>query len=341
MKKSQVESPSAEKPMPRRRIADFKKTNPSQLSLFQTLTPASKGQLIELFDLMPKYVSRITYPDNTFRLPKLERTFSFQGKVFHLVIRPGNIDCSDGVSRDRYPTERDELVLAVLMKLASDPNSGCYLDDKASVIFSYNQVQEELKRLGRMLAQDEIKEALETLKRTSLEVSDPEGARIETNLIHDIGHSVKQNGSRRECFVQFNKFVNEAIERGGYRLYDYETVLRYKSILATRLHRRLALTYTNASITTPYNIFLDNLLNECGINPLNRFSKNKAMLVEALEEMKDAEVVLVYRFEEVKAKGQGKRLKVFITPSRTFVNEMKRSNWTASEAKNQLGQQSE
>jgi hypothetical protein len=317
----------------RKAISDFVKSKPEQMSLFQNLTPTNKAQLMDLFDLMPKFVSRNDYPDETYRLPKLERQFSYREKNYRLVIRPANVDCADKITRDRYPTERDELILSVLLKLATDPTSGCYLDDRAAVIFSYLQVQEELKRIGRTLAYDEIKEALETLKRTSLELTGPDGARIETNLIQDLGHSSAKTGAKAECFVQFNRFVTEAIESGSYRPYDYETVLRYKSILAARLHKRLASNYIQASITSPFNILLSRLLNDSGITARNRFVNNKKMLIEALEEMKAADVIMNYKLEEIPGKGTSRDLKILLTPTNRFVNEMKKSNWMVNEVK--------
>src|SRR6266852_8903572 len=74
-------------------VVTLKRTNPAQLSLFQTFLPDDDkySNTIELYDAIPKYYPikhlHVLRINNTF-LPHLERAFEHKGKSYKLLIAP-------------------------------------------------------------------------------------------------------------------------------------------------------------------------------------------------------------------------------------------------------------
>jgi hypothetical protein len=124
-----------------KKIDDYKQTRPVQLSLFELLLPEEKkfSNTVELYDFIPKYhwgkAKRI---EGEF-LRALIREFECRGKKYKVKVDPAKITESDGISRDYYPSKREELVEDALRKLATE-GQGVFLDDAAGVTFTIYQL---------------------------------------------------------------------------------------------------------------------------------------------------------------------------------------------------------
>jgi hypothetical protein len=152
------------------KVVSMKRTNPTQLSLFQTFIPDDEkySNTIELYDAIPKYYpSKHMAPlriEDTF-LRVLTREFEHKREAYKLTLRPARIVYKDGTEQDFFPSFREEIVEEALRKIACDSLNGVYLNEQAGVQFTLYELQKELKVRGHAL---NLQELLESLKICNL-----------------------------------------------------------------------------------------------------------------------------------------------------------------------------
>jgi hypothetical protein len=281
------------------RIKKFKKME--QMSLFQIVTQPSKySNTIHLYDAIPKY-DRWNNSKVAIRQEPLHREFVFDKHEYQVDIIPARIEGKDGIYRDHFPGNREEIVEDALRKLATD-GKGFYLDNKAGVVFTLTELQNELKRSGHDLNINQIKEALAICSRTHIELSNADGTSvISSNIFESLGMStraewLKTSGDAR-CFVRFNILVDRCIREGTFRQYDYVTCMSYKKIMARYLHKRLAHIFTQASVTQTFTIKVTTLIRESGGKFYKSLATNIREIKKALDEMIDKETVHKYQID--------------------------------------------
>ena len=150
---------------------------PLQLVLFQLLEESDKhpvgdySQTIELYDFMPKYVwDRRSEADSANALPVIMREFECRGVKRLLAIHPaGLINPETREMKYFYPGAREQILEEVLRKLAVD-GAGKFLDNQAGVAFSIYQVRVELEKHNHTTSHNQIRESLDILALTRLEL---------------------------------------------------------------------------------------------------------------------------------------------------------------------------
>lgn len=318
-----------------KRLEDYTPSRPMQLDFFTILSPEERrfSNTIELYDFMPKYhwgkVERV----NDQFLNSLERSFECRGKKYALRIDPARIKDDDGMTRDYYPSKREELVEDALRKLASE-GQGIFLDDQAGVTFSLYQLQQELKRNGHSYSKDEIKDALFICAQSNLTVTSEDGnAVIVSSLFETLGLQTREDwqgqGEKTRAFVRFNPLVTASIKNGTYRLYNYEATMSYTSTIARQLHKRMAHHYTQASVMHPYSIMLSTIIRDFGLTAYAKLPDNLRDVLKALDEMKDKSMLLDYKVEKtIDEKQRGKLIdaKITLTPHPEFTSEVIHAN---------------
>jgi hypothetical protein len=336
----EAESPAAIKDV--KKLDEYEKSRPQQLSLFELLLPQERNlsNTIELYDFIPKYhwgkVERI---GGEF-LRALEREFECRGQKYKVKIRPASIEDKDGVERYYYPSKREELVEDALRKFITE-GQGVFLDDAAGVTFSLYQLQEELKRNGHSYNKNEIKDALLICARTNITVTTDDGSAVlVSNLFETLGlqtrESWKGTGEKTRAFVRFNSLVSKSIKSRTFRQLNYEKVMSYKTVVARQLHKRMSHHYIQASISQPYHILLSTIIRDLGLTPYERLRDNLRDVQIALEEMKEKDVLLSYKVSKVLENSKrGKLLdaKFILTPNPLFVGEVTRANKKHAEIK--------
>ncbi|MCP3940748.1 MAG: hypothetical protein GY710_04610, partial [Desulfobacteraceae bacterium] len=133
---------------------------------------------IEMYDTTPKYYwGRIGKNGRLLGkfLEPIKRNFVFRGDEYKVIITPARIEDKDGEFRDYFPGQREEMVEEALRKLAVD-GKGVYLDEYASIVFTFYELRKELKRMGHAYSLQEIKKALEICARTHLIITTANGA---------------------------------------------------------------------------------------------------------------------------------------------------------------------
>src|SRR5262249_43020773 len=110
-----------------KRLEEYAVSRPEQLSLFELIGEPNKpySNTIELYDFMPKFFWGKAEREKAVKskrevLPTLERPFECRGVRYMLRVEPANIKSKDGIDRDHYPSKREEIVEAVLRKLAAE-----------------------------------------------------------------------------------------------------------------------------------------------------------------------------------------------------------------------------
>jgi len=318
-----------------KKIDDYKQTKPVQLSLFEMLLPEEKkfSNTVELYDFIPKYhwgkAKRI---DGEF-LRSLVREFECRGKKYKVKVDPAKIDESDGVSRDYYPSKREELVEDALRKLACE-GQGVFLDDAAGVTFTIYQLQRELQQNGHSYSHDQIKDSLMVCAKTNLTVTSDNGDTIlVSNIFETLGLQTREDwagtGEKTRAFIRFNPLVTQGIKSGQFRQLNYEKSMRYKTVIARQLHKRMSHHYTQASFTNLYTILLSTIIRDFGLTAYAKLTLNLRDCLTALEEMKENHVILNYKVDKtIDNKNRNKLLeaKFTITPDPRFADEMKMAN---------------
>lgn len=333
---------SAKKP-----LNAYDSSYPLQLELFQFLQPSEKhySNTIELYDFMPKYHwGKTVRLDGTY-LKSLEREFECRGVRYRIEVIPARLKDKDGQTREYYPSKREELVEDALRRLAT-ADQGVFLDDRAGVVFSLHQLQQELKRTGHTYSKDQIKDALLICAKTTITVTSVDGESIlVSNLFETLGLQTRDDwtgsGPKSKAFVRFNSLVSESIKNGAYRQLDYDKAMGYSNVIARQLHKRMSHHYIQASITTQYSIMLSTIIRDFGLSSYIRPSLNLRQVVKALEEMQAKLVILKFAIDKTTEPGLRSKLidaKFHLTPHPYFANEIKKANARAGRIQSQLTQ---
>lgn len=318
-----------------KRLDEYSRTKPEQLDMFQLMLPDEKrfSNTIELYDFIPKYFWGKAERVGGKFLDSLMRKFECRGNHYTVEIKPASIRDKQGVERYYYPSKREEVVEDALRKLAAEGH-GVFLDDHAGVTFTLYQLQEELKRNGHSYSKAELKNALMICAQTHLVVTSEDGNSVLlSSLFETVGLHTREDwqgqGQKTKAFVRFNPLVTASIKNKTFRLYNYETSMGYKSVIARQLHKRMAHMFTQASVTTHYSLMLTTIIRDFGLTAYDRPSHNLRDVIQALEEMKEKQVVLTYKVEKVLDTSHRNKLidaKIHLTPHPNFSGEVIRGN---------------
>jgi hypothetical protein len=282
-----------------------------ELTAFQTFlcnTDEERDKLsntIELWDAVPKYVTRkdMTRMRDGDYLPILERRFEHRGRAFIVKLYPALVKNASGKTRAYYPSAREEIIEAALLKIATEPGNGFLEDSHSGAAFTSKQLRGELEKRGRGIKYADLLQSLDILSGAIVEIQSEDGTRVLKSPIFPAIGTVSQKHYRKDpgarWFVHFSPLVAQGIRALTYRQFDYARMMAHRSQLARYLHKRLAHTYVNASLTGRYTVWFSTLQRDSGL--LNHGRKRQAIdkLEEALDELVANHVLLSWsRIEE-------------------------------------------
>ncbi len=106
-------------------LKQYRHEKPIQLTFFEYLLPEERrySNTVELYDFIPKYHWGKTQRISGQFLKQLEREFECRSVRYKVKIDPAKISDRDGVTRDYYPSKREELVEDALRKLMTERQS--------------------------------------------------------------------------------------------------------------------------------------------------------------------------------------------------------------------------
>jgi hypothetical protein len=324
-----------------------------QLHLFQNFlcnTDEQRDQLsnaIDLWDSVPRYsISRqamIKTRINGRFLEKHEAEFHYKGRVMTRVIYPARIQDMDGVDRDYYASANEELVEDALRKLAAEQQAGFFdkPNYRSGVVFTLHSLRKELKKRGHSRSYQQIVIALNILSGSIIEIKskdDKNGEFVTRSAylphVAAVSKEMLKEDPKAKWLVQFHPLVTGSIDKVTYRQFNYHLMMSHSTQLARWLHKQLALKYTFASITAPFQTYYSTIKRDSGL--LEAYSRPRdAMdaLAEAIEELRKSGVLLAVESKPVTGL-RGKLLdNIFtLTPTSDFVYDTKASSRRVSNA---------
>ena len=325
-----------------------------------------KSHTFEVFDSAPKYFyGKVTRTvDDTKQnefLPVITSAFTIRGQNFSIRVHPATVSEARSredharINRQYYPGAVEELVCDVIVKMASQGRSA-YIreageEEEAGVCvwFTLYEVQQELKQQGYTYAISRIKKAIEILSSTHLEIEGKIGEanvtlreNFFTSLAMTTSEDWKRYGKTAKVVVRLNTLIHRSIQKGSFRLLNYERSMALREPLSRWLHKRLTLMWKGASPAKEdsYVILLSTIVNQSGLSMNIRFRDARKKIAEALAELQSMDVLNGYEEEPVqdpeKRKGTYNDVKYFLRPSHIFVSEIILANKKERDVKREL-----
>jgi hypothetical protein len=284
-----------------------------QLSLFQDFLynreeeRENLSNAIDLWDSVPRYsVSRQAMTKAREKERFLENytaNFLYRGHSYTCTISPARVTDLDGKQRDYYPSANEELVEDALRKLAADQHAGFF--DKANyrsgVVFSIYALREELSKRGHSRSYQEIVLALNILSKSIIEIR-AQGEKGEVQAVSPylpslvaVSKTRLRDDPNAKWAVQFHPFVTGSIDQVTYRQFNYHLMMSHSTQLARWLHKQLALKYTFAELSKPFEMRYSTVKRDSGL--LNSYSRERAAieaLQTAFKDLKEREILSSY-----------------------------------------------
>jgi hypothetical protein len=300
----------------RLRLTQAKMPDEVQLELLAPWYAQStnESRTLDFFDAIPKYPFAVT---TTIPTPeRLRVPFTLRGKKYAAFVAPAQItDARTGQERLVFPGSREELVERALRfiavqqiaktKLTPDIETG---RQAVTVFFTLSMIRRHLEELGHGFKLSEIKEALDILSDTSIEVrlaSDAEPGQakrlrfmkgtILSNYTGDFAEG-DSTGEDSRAAMTFHPLATQAILRLAFYPINQLRVGKLKRPLARWLTTRMSHNYRQARKNSfvqneGYHISLKTILEERGLSREARLWDNLKSVREALTEMKKRRIL--------------------------------------------------
>ncbi len=266
-----------------------------QLSLFGT-TEKTQTNHIALYDLAPRFAQRNARMAGTI-LTSIKREFWFGEELYKVTVTPARITDSDGSERDVLPGEREQLVEDVVRKFAAE-RLVLGSQNEVTAIFSVYRIQKELSKHQHTFSRQEIKEALEILNKSTIEitrvVTDPKSRKPKPVLSASAFPVLvfrDENDYESQASVQLNPLVAQGIKTLGYEQVNYDWMMKIKGQLPRWVFKNVSLMLTDSEATRDtVEIRASDIGNSSGSN----WQRSRQMLAEvtkAIQKLKDLEVI--------------------------------------------------
>src|SRR5271165_3242605 len=272
----------------------------------------SESRTLDFFDAIPKYPFAVT---TTIPKPeRLEVPFTLRGKKYTAFVAPARItDARTGQERLVFPGSREELVERALRfiavqqiartKLIPDAETG---HQAVTVFFTLSMLRRHLEDLGHGFKLSEIKEALDILSDTLIEIRLPDdepGSKrrrfmkgtILSNYTGDFAEG-DPTGEESRAAMTFHPLATQAILGLAFYPINQLRVGKLKRPLARWLTTRMSHNYRQARKNSfvqneGYHISLKTILEERGLSREARLWDNLKSVREALMEMKKRRIL--------------------------------------------------
>src|SRR3984893_12077040 len=280
----------------------------------------TESRTLDFFDAIPKYPFPVT--TNSIRADRIQAPFTLRGKQYLAEILPAQIkDGKTGRERLVFPGSREELVERALRfiavqqiaktKLTADLQTG---RQAVTVFFSLSMLRRHLEELGHGFKLNEIKEALDILSGTMIELSPAEEDQLESKtgrwatgrrnfvkatILSNYAAAFEHgdtNGEKSLAAMTFHPLATQAILGLAYFPINHTRVGCLKRPLSRWLTSRMSHNYRQARKSgyvhsEGYHIALKTMLQERGLPRKSRLRDNVDSVREALTEMKQRRIL--------------------------------------------------
>src|SRR5208283_1214056 len=274
----------------------------------------SESRTLDFFDAIPKYPFSVTTTIE--KTERIEAPFTLRGKKYVAEILPAQIkDAKTGQERLVFPGSREELVERALRfiavqqiartKLIPDAETG---RQAVTVFFTLSMLRRHLEELGHGFKLSAIKEALDILSHTSIEIRlEPDDEPGQTKRRRFMTGTILSNyagdflegdstGDDSRAAMTFHPLATQAILQVAFYPINHLRVGKLKRPLARWLTTRMSHNYRQARKNSyvqndGYHISLKTILDERGLPREVRLRANLKSVREALMEMKKRRIL--------------------------------------------------
>jgi len=230
-----------------------------QTSLF-SLLEGDHTNCTAIYDLAPRFISRVDRPSDDAYLTAIMKDFTFNGEAYRVTVSPARIVYPDGTQRDELPGEREQLVEDVIRRMAAD----CMKvhQDQIEIPFTITGIQSELKKHGHTFSKSEIKEALVILNKSTIEITKiaGEGQRKAKPLLSAAAYPVLKfwdaSDPESKASVQLNPLLVQAVKSLAFDQINYQWMMRVKGSLARWIFKYISLMQADPETPTVHTVEL-------------------------------------------------------------------------------------
>jgi len=324
-----------------------------QLDLFSFFLKNKDEELtnaIEFWDSIPKYILN-REQQKKLRQDKgqpdpYEYNYKNKGNDYKLIIQPALIKEEEGNYKAYFPSVTEELIEEVLKKFLSEQNAlGIHEDKKGNtwVKFSIYAIRKELKKKGKTRSTPEVQKSLEILSKSIISVKRNKKTIWNSPILEAFSTSDSEqytNDSERLNVAKLSSHISYAIDNLEYRQINYALLMNFRTQLTRWLYKRMAHNVNHAPdshvskikainkgyLKEPYRLAYSTIKRESGLLQAKDEFKNRAKMIEALEELKENNILYDYILKEHK---EGQTIKDVIYTFEhdfDFGKEQKRAN---------------
>lgn len=312
-------------------------------SQFITNDTESVSNTIELWESIPKYfftpaqVGKLRTP--TGHADPYKQPYNYQGIDCTVTIQPALIEQKKGGYKAFFPSVTEELIEEALKKILTDQNYGMHDPDKTEtwVKFSLYMVQKELKKRGKSRSINQIKEAVQIMSGCVLILSKGKKELWKGTILQDLvtverEEYIEDTGALHAARLPL--FISHAIDKLEYRQFNIDRHMQLKTQLSRWLYKRFVHRYKQASMIDTYHFMYSTIKSESRYLEGKTERNNRKKMIDALEELKERNVLMNYEIKEFKEGRKIIDVKYTVTAALDFRSEQKAAN--AAQKKRQL-----
>lgn len=316
--------------------------------------PKDLSNTIEIWDAIPKYAFSARRQngarDDNGRLPVHVSQFEYSSHKLdrpvncRMKVKPAAVEIEEGVFKDFYPSQSEEIVEEVLKKIFTDQQYGFHSprESESWVRFTLHMIRKELKERGYTRSLDEIKRSLAIMAGTILEVEMEgrgRGLVYSNTILSDMVRTTRADivdDPNAKCMARLPALISKGINGLDYRQYNYALNLRLPSQLTRWLHKRLINRYRHASLTASYKFLYSSIERDSKLLHNKRISANIKSLDEAIGELKEQGILFLVKSEKRFAGRKLVDAAYEVTATSEFTSEVKAASARLNEGMRQL-----
>lgn len=312
---------------------------PLQFDFFETETRGLTNT-IALWDVAPRGVIglKAELPDGEMRL--IKRSFEYGGATYQLSLAPALFE-KDGVEVARYPSEREQLIEEVVRQIAVRRRRLLHSDNgEVGVSFTIYEVFKELVRTGHHFAYPEIREALNILHMSRIEINrvDGQGPKAKERVVSGSTFPMlvwaDRSSEESQTVVSFNWLVSQAMMSLNFRQMDYETLMRMPGPIERWLFRYLVHeTLFLGRDPLRRKIKASEIINGCGLVKRSRMRDTYRRVAQALTALQNEGIIARFEADAVLDGPRKVDVEYTIDLSMKFARSMKTAEQVSAQAR--------
>lgn len=309
---------------------------------------------VGLYDLAPRYVFRKPGKESAeLQAPSLsdtpiEREFEFDGKSYSVTLKPAQLRWrptvhkrkgvlkdagSKGARKDDkwiylFPSEREQIVEEVVRRIAtSQRRLSLGRDGEVVATFSLYELQRELGAVGHSLNINEIKDALQILRESVIEISTTDGnsGTVLNSSVFPVlafrSRAASGVSGNTETYVTFNPLVAASIRAMRYRSISYTWLMRLRSPVSRWLYKRLSVAYEGSDNPLPMSFSALAIQRDSGMHERSRLRDTLTVVRRAVLAL-EAEGIVTVAIERVEENRSVIDEIYMVTPSAGLLREV-------------------